>query len=91
MTDIDDPLVSRDLSIRMEQQRNLKTSQQKELEYRRINRESNAFHQSVAATNDHYMRNALSKERNTRSTFQMNSSEFMGISPPPTDNMENQL
>ncbi len=91
MTDIDDPLVSRDVSIRREQQRNLKTSQQKELEFRQINRDANSFHQSVAATNHQYMKNALLKERNTRSTFQMNSSEFMGISPPPTDNTENQL
>ena len=69
MTDIDDPLVSRDLSIRMEQQRNLKTSQQKELEYRQINRDANSFHHSVAATNDQYMKNTLSKVRHSNVTL----------------------
>jgi hypothetical protein len=69
MTDIDDPLVSRDLSIRREQQRNLKTSQQKELGYRQINRDANSFHQSVAATNHQYMKNALSKVRQSNVTL----------------------
>ena len=69
MTDIDDPLVSRGLSIRMEQQRNLKTSQQKEMEFRQINRDANSFHQSVAATNDQYMKNTLSKVRHSNVTL----------------------
>ena len=69
MTDIDDPLVSRDLSIRREQQRNLKTSQQKEMEYRQINRDANSFHQSVAATNHQYIKNALLKVRESKVTL----------------------
>ena len=69
MTDIDDPLVYRSVSIRREQQRNLKTSQQKEMESRQINRDANSFHQSVAATNDQYMKNELLKERQSKVTF----------------------
>jgi hypothetical protein len=69
MTDIDDPFVSRDLSIRREQQRNLKTSQQKKMEFRQINRDANSFHQSVAATNHQYMKNELLKEKQSKVTF----------------------
>ena len=69
MTDHYDPLVSRDVTIRREQQRNLKTSQQKEMEFRQVNRDANSFHQSVAATNDHYMRDALSKVRQSNVTL----------------------
>ena len=69
MTDPYDPLVYRDVTIRREQQRNLKTSQQKEMEFRQVNRDSNAFHQSVDATNDHYMRDALSKVRQSKVTL----------------------
>ena len=69
MTDPYDPLVSRDVTTRREQQRNLKTSQQKEMEFRQVNRDENSFHQSVAATNDHYMRDALSKVRESKVTL----------------------
>ena len=69
MTDPYDPLVYRDVTIRREQQRNLKTSQQKEMEFRQVNRDANSFHQSVAATNDHYMRDALSKVRQSNVTL----------------------
>jgi hypothetical protein len=69
MTDPYDPLVYRDVTIRREQQRNLKTSQQKEMEFRQVNRDANSFHQSVDATNDHYMKNALSKVRESKVTL----------------------
>ena len=69
MTDPYDPLVSRDVSIRREQKRQLKTSQQKEMEFRQVNRDADSFHQSVAATNDHYMRDALLKVRRSKVTL----------------------
>jgi len=69
MTDPYEPLVSRDVSTRREQKRQLTNSQQKEMEYRQVNRDSNAFHQSVDATNDHYMRDALSKVRQSKVTL----------------------
>ena len=62
-------LVSRDVTIRREQQRNLKTSQQKEMQSRQINRDANSFHQSVDASNDHFMRDALSKVRQSKVTL----------------------
>ena len=36
---------------------------------RQINRDANSFHQSVAATNDHYMRDALSKVKESKVTL----------------------
>jgi hypothetical protein len=69
MTDIDDPFVSRSVSIQRDQKRNLKTSQQKELEFRQINRDANSFHQSVAATNHQYIKNALLKVRESKVTL----------------------
>jgi hypothetical protein len=64
----DDPLVSREVSIRRDQERKRKTAQHKEMENREINRESNAFHQSVDASNDEYMKNALMKVRQSNVT-----------------------
>ena len=69
MTDIDNPLVSRDVSIRRDQEQKPKTSQQKEMESRQMSRESNAFHQSVDASNDEYMKNALMKVRQSKVTL----------------------
>ena len=65
----DEPLVSRDVSIRREQNRQLKTSQQKEMDSRQVNRESNAFHQSSNAHNDEYMKDALMKVRQSKITL----------------------
>jgi len=69
MNIIDEPLVSRDVSIRREQNQQLKTSQQKEMESRQMSRESNAFYQSVDASNDEYMKNALMKVRQSNVTL----------------------
>jgi len=66
MTDHYDPLVSRDVTIRREQQRNLKTSQQKKMEFRQVNRDANSFNQSIAETNDHDTRDTLSKVRESK-------------------------
>ena len=68
MNRTDDPLVSREVSIRRDQEQKRKTAQQKELENRQVNRDSNAFHQSVDASNDQYMRDALSKVRQSKVT-----------------------
>lgn len=59
----DEPLVSRDVSIRREQNRQLKINQQKEMENRRIAAPQSAWNQSVAASTDTYMRNALTQVR----------------------------
>ena len=59
----DEPLVSRDVSIRRTEQQNLKTDQQKQMDNRRVDAPSSAFHQSVSAATDTYMRDALSQVR----------------------------
>ena len=69
MNRTDDPLVSRDVSIRWDQEHKRKTSQRKEMESRQVSRESNAFHQSVDASNDEYMKNALMKVRQSKVTL----------------------
>ena len=61
--DADDPLVSRDVSIRREQNRQLKINQQKEMENRRVAAPQSAWNQSISASTDDYMRNALSQVR----------------------------
>ena len=56
-------LVSLDVSRRREEHQKLKQTQQKEMESRRVERDSKTFHQSVSATNDRYMIDALNKVR----------------------------
>ena len=59
----DDPLVSRDVSIRREQNRQLKINQQKEMENRRVVAPQSAWTQSISASTDTYMKNALTQVR----------------------------
>lgn len=56
MTGTYDRLVSRDVSTHRDQKQKLRTFQLKEMEPRQVNRESNAFYSSVAASNDQYMK-----------------------------------
>ena len=56
-------LVSLDVSRRKEEQQILKQNQQKEMESRGVDRDSKNFNQSVNATNDRYMVDALNKVR----------------------------
>jgi hypothetical protein len=65
----DEPLVSRDVSIRREQNRQLKIHQQKEIENRRIAAPQSAWNQSVAASTDTYMRDALTQVRRSDVTL----------------------
>ena len=59
----DEPLVSRDVSIRREQNRQLKINQQKEMDNRRVFAPQSAWNQSISASTDDYMKNALSQVR----------------------------
>ena len=64
MTDYqNDPLVSRDVSMRRKEQEKLQTHQQKEMDNRRVAAPQSAWNQSVAASTDDYMKNALSQVR----------------------------
>jgi hypothetical protein len=65
----DEPLVSRDVSIRREQNRQLKIDQQKQMENRRIAAPQSAWNQSVAASTDTYMRDALTQVRRSDVTL----------------------
>jgi hypothetical protein len=65
----DEPLVSRDVSIRREQNRQLKTDQQKQMENRRIAAPQSAWNQSVAASTDTKMRDLLSQVRRSDVTL----------------------
>ena len=56
-------LISLDVSRRREEQQKLKQTQQREMESRQVERDSKNFNQSVNATNDKYMVDALSKVR----------------------------
>ena len=59
----DDPLVSRNVSMRQQERQKLKTQQQSEMNTRMVERETNAFNQSLAAAEDKYMRGALNQVR----------------------------
>ena len=56
-------MVPLDVSRRREERQKLKQNQQREMESRRVERDSRNFHQSVSATNDRYMVDALNKVR----------------------------
>ena len=56
-------LVPLDVSRRREEQQKLKQNQQREMESRQVERDSKNFNQSVNASNDKYMVDALSKVR----------------------------
>jgi len=56
-------LVPVEVSRRREDQQKLKERQQKEMESRRVERDSKNFNQSVNATNDRYMVDALKQVR----------------------------
>ena len=66
---VKETLVSLDVSRRKEEQQTLKQNQQKEMESRRVDRDSKNFNQSVNATNDRYMVDALSKVRKSDITL----------------------
>jgi CRISPR/Cas system-associated protein Cas10 (large subunit of type III CRISPR-Cas system) len=62
-------LVSLEVSRRREKHQKLGENQQKQMEYRRVNTDSKNFHQSVSATNDRYMIDALTKVRKSDVTL----------------------
>ena len=62
-------LVSLEVSRRREEQQKLKQTQQKQMESRRAETDSRNFNQSVNATNDRYMVDALSKVRESDITL----------------------
>ena len=74
----DDPLVSRNVSMRQQERQKLKTQQQSEMNARRVERETNAFNQSLAAAEDKYMRGALNQVRQSDVTLPETLTRFQG-------------
>jgi hypothetical protein len=64
----DEILVSRAVSQRAHEESKLKKSQQKQMDNKRVEQPSNAFHQSVAASSDTYIAEALRKVRESKVT-----------------------
>ena len=71
-------LVSLDVSRRREEKQTLKQNQQREMESRRAERDSKNFNQSVNASNDKYMIDALSKVRESDVTHPENLTRMNG-------------
>jgi hypothetical protein len=65
----DEPLIAREVSIRRTEQEKLKIHQRKEMENRRIAAPQSAWNQSVAASTDDYMKNALTQVRKSDVTL----------------------
>ena len=64
----DTPLVSRPVSQRADQESKLKKTQQNQMENRLVEKPADAFHQSVAASGDTYIAEALRKVRESKVT-----------------------
>ena len=64
----DTPLVSRAVSQRSDEESKLKKTQQKQMENRLVEKPADAFHQSVAASQDTYIASALRKVRESNVT-----------------------
>ena len=61
-------LISLDVARRREEQQKLKQTQQREMESRQVERDSRNFNQSLNASQDKYMVDALSKVRKSKVT-----------------------
>ena len=64
----DNPIVSREVSQRADEESKLKKSQQKLMDNKRVEQPANAFHQSVSASGDTYIAEALRKVRESKVT-----------------------
>jgi hypothetical protein len=64
----DTPLVSRSGSQRSDEESKLKKTQLKQMEERLVEKPADAFHQSVAASQDSYIASALRKVRESNVT-----------------------
>lgn len=74
----DDVLQSLDVQRRESEKQKLKELQNKKMENRLVQRETNNFNQSVNASNDQYMKDALSKVRQSEVTHSETLTRFNG-------------
>ena len=73
-----DPLVSLDVSRRRQEEQKLKQTQQSVMDTERVERDTRQFNQSVNATNDKYMIDALTKVRESKVTHHEDLTRFNG-------------
>jgi hypothetical protein len=74
----DEVLQSLDVQRRESEKQKLKELQNKKMENRLVQRETNNFNQSVNASNDQYMKDALSKVRQSDVTHSETLTRFNG-------------
>ena len=60
---MEDILTPRNVSRRQQDQQKLRQSQQSQMDSKRVEKDRRDFHQSVGASNDLYMKDALAKVR----------------------------
>ena len=58
-----EPLVAREVSIRRDQEQKPRNTQRNEMNSRQVERDTNAYQQTTNAFNDHAMKDALQKVR----------------------------
>ena len=73
-----DTLIPLQVSIRREEELKRKQNQQREMDNRRVAAQTSAFNQSVAATTDKHMRDALSQVRKSDVTLPDTLTRHMG-------------
>ena len=64
-----EPLVAREVSIRRDQEQKLRNTQRNEMNSRHVERDTNAYQQTTNAFNDHAMKDALLKVRQSDVTL----------------------
>ena len=74
----DEPLVSHNVSMRQRKRQKQKTQRHNERNARRVERETNAFNQSVATTTDTYIRDALKQVRQSNLTHKEDFMRLQG-------------
>ena len=73
-----DSLVSLDVSRRRQEKQKLNQTQQSVMDTERVERDTRQFNQSVNATNDKYMIDALTKVRESKVTHHEDLTRFNG-------------
>ena len=64
-----EPLVAREVSIRRDQEQKLRNTQRNEMNSRQVERDANAYRPTTNAFNDHAMKDALLKVRQSDVTL----------------------
>ena len=71
-------LTPRTITAREQQRQKIKDTQKSEMDTRRVHRDQDAFNSSVAASQDHYMTQALAKVRQSDVTHSETLTKWNG-------------